>query len=145
MIAHHARDFTWNRGCSSNYPPLTHGDQIPHPLEDSDNQIPSSPGRQRCQMPGVCPGRMLKLRFDRYIRSVNDNQQPDGAEHQAWRSLQFKFNWKVFWYTARSFARSFWLFKLKEGTMLFKHYKVQRWCNMIDVLRNLTFNTSERS
>ena len=30
--------------------------QIPHPLEDSDNQIPSSPGRQRCQMPGVCPG-----------------------------------------------------------------------------------------
>ena len=42
MIARHTRDFTWNRGCSSNYPPLTHGDQIPHPLEDSDNQIPSS-------------------------------------------------------------------------------------------------------
>ena len=54
-IAHHAKDFTWNRGCSSNSPPLKHGDQIPHPLEDSDNQIPSSPGRQRCQMPGVCP------------------------------------------------------------------------------------------
>ena len=54
MIARHARDFTWNRGCRSNSPPLTHGDQIPHPLEDSDNQIPSSPGRQRCQMPGVC-------------------------------------------------------------------------------------------
>ena len=145
MIAHHARDFTWNRGCSSNSPPLTHGDQIPHPLEDSDNEIPSSPGRQRFQMPGVCLGGMLKLRFDRYISSVNDNQQPDGAEHQAWRSLQFKFNWKVFWYTARSFARRFWLLKLKEGTMLFKHYKVQRWCNMTDVLRNLTFNTSERS
>ena len=32
------------------------GVQIPHPLEDSDNQIPYSPGRQRCQMPGVCPG-----------------------------------------------------------------------------------------
>ena len=56
MIARHAKDFTWNRGCSSNSPPLTHGDQIPHPLEDSDNQIPSSPGQQRCQMPGVCPG-----------------------------------------------------------------------------------------
>ena len=55
-IARHAKDFTWNRGCSSNSPPLTHGDQIPHPLKDSDNQIPSSPGRQRCQMPGVCPG-----------------------------------------------------------------------------------------
>ena len=47
MIARHARDFTWNRGCSSNSPPLTHGDQIPHPLEDSDNQIPSSPGIAR--------------------------------------------------------------------------------------------------
>ena len=55
-IARHAKDFTWNRGCSSNSPPLKHGDQIPHPVEDSDNQIPSSPGRQRCQMPGVCPG-----------------------------------------------------------------------------------------
>ena len=47
-----------------------HGDQIPHPLEDSDNQIPSSPGRQSCQMPGVCPGGgggMSKLRFYRYI------------------------------------------------------------------------------
>ena len=54
MIARHAKDFTWNRGCSSNSPPLTHGDQIPHPLKNSDNQIPSSPGRQRCQMPGVC-------------------------------------------------------------------------------------------
>ena len=57
MIARHAKDFTWNQGCSSNLPPLKHADQIPHPLEDSDNQIPSSPGRQRCQMPGVCPGR----------------------------------------------------------------------------------------
>ena len=56
MIACHARDFTWNQGCSSNSPPLTHWDQIPYPLEDSDDQIPSSPGRQRCQMPGVCPG-----------------------------------------------------------------------------------------
>ena len=56
MIARHARDFKWNWGCSSNSPPLTRGDQIPHPLEDSDNQIPSSPRRQRCQMPGVCPG-----------------------------------------------------------------------------------------
>ena len=55
-IAPHAKDFTWNRGCSSNSPPLKHGDQIP-----------SSPGRQRCQMPGVLPGGMSKLRFDRYI------------------------------------------------------------------------------
>ena len=56
LTANHARDFTWNQGCSSNSPPLTHGDQIPHLLEESDNQIPSSPVRQRCQMPGVCPG-----------------------------------------------------------------------------------------
>ena len=55
MIVRHARDFTWNRGCSSNSPPLTHGDQIPDPMKDSDNQIPSSPGRQRCQIFGVCP------------------------------------------------------------------------------------------
>ena len=69
MTVRHTRDFTWNRGCSSNSPPLKHGDQIPHPLEDSDNQIPSSPGWQRFRMPGVCPagGRMLKLGFDRYI------------------------------------------------------------------------------
>ena len=33
-----------------------HGDQIPHPLEDFDDQIPSSLGRQSCQMPGVCRG-----------------------------------------------------------------------------------------
>ena len=70
MIARHARNFTWNRGCSSNSPPLTHGDPIPHPLEDSDNQVPSSLGRQRYQMPGVCRrggGGVFKLRFDRYI------------------------------------------------------------------------------
>ena len=36
--------------------PLSSGTQGTHPLEDSDNQIPSSPGRQRSQMPGVCPG-----------------------------------------------------------------------------------------
>ena len=39
----------------SKSPPLKHGDQIPHPLEDSGNQIPSSPGWQKCQMAGVCP------------------------------------------------------------------------------------------
>ena len=43
--------------------------QIPHPLEDFDNQIPSSAGPQRFQMPGVCQGggEMLKLWFDGYI------------------------------------------------------------------------------
>ena len=55
MTAELARDPTWNQGCSSNSPPLTHGDQIPQPLEDSDNQIPSSLGQQRCQMSGVSP------------------------------------------------------------------------------------------
>ena len=54
-MARHARNFTWNRGCSSNSLPRTHGDQILHPLEDSDNQIPSSLRRQSCQMPKVCP------------------------------------------------------------------------------------------
>ena len=36
----------------------------------TDDQIPSSPGRQRYQTPRICPsggGGMLKLRFDRYI------------------------------------------------------------------------------
>ena len=55
MIARYARDLTWNRGSRSNSQPLTHGDQIPHPLEDANIQTPSSPGRQRCKMPGVCP------------------------------------------------------------------------------------------
>ena len=66
----------------SNSPPLKHGDQISQPLEDSGNQIPSSPGRQKCQMPGVCPrggggGGMLKLRFDRYITPYG-NQRYSG-------------------------------------------------------------------
>ena len=56
MIAQHAKDFTWNRGCNSYSPPLTHGDPISHPLEVSANQIPSSLGRQRCQKPEVCRG-----------------------------------------------------------------------------------------
>ena len=56
MTARHARDFKWNWGCSSNFLPLTHGYQIPNPAEDSDNQIPSSLGRQRCQKPEVCRG-----------------------------------------------------------------------------------------
>ena len=73
MIARQAKDFTWNRGCSSNSPPLKHGDQIPHPLEDSDNQIPSSPGRQRCQMPGVCPG---EGHVEASIWPINYNYQP---------------------------------------------------------------------
>ena len=30
-------------------------------------QIPPSPGKNHSQMPGVCPGGMLKLQFDRYI------------------------------------------------------------------------------
>ena len=50
-----AQRFHMNRGYGSS-PPPTRGNQIPHPLENSDNQIPSSPGLQRCQMPGVCPG-----------------------------------------------------------------------------------------
>ena len=47
-------DFTWNRGYRSKSPPPTHRDQIPQDLKDSDNQIPSSPGRQRCQ---IWPGK----------------------------------------------------------------------------------------
>ena len=38
----HSSSLTRNRGYGSNSLPLTHGDQIPHSLEDSDNQIPSS-------------------------------------------------------------------------------------------------------
>ena len=40
--------------------PFTAEPEIPEILTKwkapSDNQIPSSPGRQRCQMPGVCRG-----------------------------------------------------------------------------------------
>ena len=69
IIARHAWDFTWNGGWGSNSQPLTHGDQIFLPLEDSDNQIPSFPGRQGDKCPGYTRG-MLKLRrFDRYIRA----------------------------------------------------------------------------
>ena len=41
--------FPTPKAWGSNSPP-------PPTLEDSDNQIPSSQGRQRCQMPGVCRG-----------------------------------------------------------------------------------------
>ena len=51
-IARHAGDFIWNGGCSSNSPPLTHGDQIPHPLKDSENQIPSSYDGKGVKCPG---------------------------------------------------------------------------------------------
>ena len=44
MIVHHTRDFTQNQGGQFKFPPP----------KDSDNQIPSSPGQQRCQMPVVC-------------------------------------------------------------------------------------------
>ena len=36
----------------------------------SGDQIPSLPGKKRCRMPGVCPGVMLKLRFDWYIKVI---------------------------------------------------------------------------
>ena len=39
----HARDFTWNRGCSPNSPPLTHGDQIPHPWKTLIIKFPPPP------------------------------------------------------------------------------------------------------
>ena len=36
----------------------------------SGDQMPSLPGRKRRQMPGVCQGGMLKLRFDCYITNL---------------------------------------------------------------------------
>ena len=35
---------------------------------------------------------LAKAKRSRPLSTVNDNQQPYGAEHQAWRSLQFQFN-----------------------------------------------------
>ena len=68
MIAHHARDFKWNRGCCSNSPPLTHGDQISPPpgrLWQSNSLLRGTAKLSNARgMPG---GWMLKLRFDRYI------------------------------------------------------------------------------
>ena len=53
--------------------------QIPHPVEDSDNQVPSSPGRQRFQCPGYARGggggEMLKLRLDRYIEPFETSRK----------------------------------------------------------------------
>ena len=49
--------------------PFAWGSNSP-PLEDSDNQIPSSPRQQRCQMPGVCPwggGVDVEASIDRQI------------------------------------------------------------------------------
>ena len=66
----YARDFAWNRGGSSNSPPLTHGDQIPHPLEDSDNQFPPPRDGKGLKCPQYARrggGGMLKLRFDRSL------------------------------------------------------------------------------
>ena len=65
-------------------PPHTHGNKIHHRLELSDNQIPSSPGRQRFQMPGVCPGGMLKARFDRYITVFWMIYGGDIVERRSW-------------------------------------------------------------
>ena len=36
----------------------------------SGDQIPSLPIKKRRQMPEVCPGGMLKIRFDWYISTV---------------------------------------------------------------------------
>ena len=82
------------------------GIKFPTPWKTLIIKFPPPRDGKGVKCPGYARGGgVLKLRFDRYISSVNDNQQPNGAEHQAWRSVQFK---------------------LKEGTMLFKHYKVQR-------------------
>ena len=46
----------------------------PHPLEDTDNQIPSCPDGKVVKCPGYARGGgMLKLRFDRYIMLNKDN------------------------------------------------------------------------
>ena len=50
--ARHARDFTWNWGCSSNSPPLMHQDQIPHPLEDSIIKFPPPRDGKGVKCPG---------------------------------------------------------------------------------------------
>ena len=97
MIARHAKDFTWNRGCSSNSPPLKHGDQIPHPLEDSDNQISSSPGRQRCQMPGVCPGGGGHVEASIWpihkVPGINFSWRHDGQDHPP--RDPYRSDWRV--------------------------------------------------
>ena len=40
---------------------------IKFPTPMSGDQIPSLPGKKKRQMPGVCPGGLLKLRFDWYM------------------------------------------------------------------------------
>ena len=83
--------------------------QIPHPLEDFDNQIPSSPGWQRCQMPGVCPGGggMLKLGFDQYI-SVSVQSIPN---RKYWFFLELSVP-----HTRPPFSHLEILFKIKAPT-----------------------------
>ena len=72
MIAHLARDSTWNRGRSSNSPPLTHGDQIPHPLKTLIIKFPPPRDGKGAKCLGYAwwGGGLLKLRFGRYIVSM---------------------------------------------------------------------------
>jgi hypothetical protein len=40
---------------------------MPHHMEDLERQIPYSLEKTLSQIPGICPGGMLKFRIDRYI------------------------------------------------------------------------------
>ena len=72
------------------------GIKFPTPLEDSDNQILSSRGRQRCQMPGVCPGGggTLKLRFDRHISTSQINLRELKQPHCGFSLYAGHTTWK---------------------------------------------------
>ena len=72
------------------------GVQIPHPLSAWRSNSPP-PGRQRGQMPEVCPGGMLKLRFDRYITNM--------ISTIGWQSLEER----------RAIARLTLMYKIVQG------------------------------
>ena len=67
MIARHGRDFTWNRGCSSNSPAQRIEIKFPTPWKTLIIKFPPPRDGKGVKCPGFARGGMLKLRFDRYI------------------------------------------------------------------------------
>ena len=67
----------------------------------SGDQIPSLPGKKRRQIPRVCPGGMLKLRFDWYIIYIQIEPKPTYLA-EAWESAPAE---SFFWYAVNLVKR----------------------------------------
>ena len=56
MIARHAKNFTWNPGCSSNSPPLKHGIKFPTPWKTLIIKFPPPRDGKGVKCPGYARG-----------------------------------------------------------------------------------------